>query len=79
MVGLPDTLTINEWESLRDGKTAMCAFGCIKYTSMGRPHETAVCYVFRFHWGGVITATDGTVLNPPGFEIGGPSAYNRST
>jgi hypothetical protein len=70
MVGLPQTLNVNEWESLRDEQTAMCAYGFIGYESLGGQYATAVCYVYRFHWGGVITATDGTRLNPPGFEIG---------
>jgi hypothetical protein len=78
MVGLSRDLAKDEWESMRDGKTLMCAYGKINYESLGKDCETAVCYIFRFH-GGVITATDGTVLNPDGFEVGGPRAYNRHT
>jgi hypothetical protein len=79
MLGLSRNLSLNEWEDLRDQNTLMCAYGRIKYDSLGHDRETAVCYVFRFHFGGVFTSTDGTVLNPHGFEIGGPAAYNRST
>jgi hypothetical protein len=78
MVSLPQTLNVSEWESLRDEKTVMCAYGLIKYDSLGKHKETAVCYVYRFHWGGVFTSGDGTVLNPSSFELAGPPAYNRS-
>ncbi|HVN06727.1 MAG TPA: hypothetical protein VMT86_20050 [Bryobacteraceae bacterium] len=80
MVGLPNTLTPQEWESMRDFQTLMCAHGFIQYEdAFNRKRETAVCYIYRLQAGGVITATDGTVLNPDRFEIGGPAEYNRTT
>jgi hypothetical protein len=81
-LGLPNIImTLSEWENLRDKKTLMCAYGCIWYRdSFGRDRETAVCYVYRFHHGVGIHASDGTRLDPPGFEIGGGlPVYNRST
>jgi len=76
----PPTMTEEEWEKLRDGKTIMCAYGFIKYKdAFGWKRKTRVCYIYEFKWGGVITAPDGTVLNPPGFRVGGPLEYNRAT
>ena len=73
-------MTEGEWLKLRDGKTVMCAFGIIEYEdSFGRKRETRTCYVYDFAWGGVIKSPDGTVLNPSGFRIGGPSAYNKAS
>ena len=79
-VGLVQQMTEGEWLKLRDGKTVMCAFGIIEYEdSFGRKRETRTCYVYDFAWGGVIKSPDGTVLNPSGFRIGGPSAYNKAS
>lgn len=73
-------MTKREWPKLRDGETVMCAFGIIEYEdSFGGKRETRTCYVYNFAWGGVIKSPDGTVLNPPGFRIGGPPAYNQTT
>jgi len=73
-------LTEEEWVKLRDGQTLMCAYGIIKYEdAFGKERETKVCYFYRFRWGGVIKAPDETVLNPSGFLIGGPAAYNKAT
>src|SRR5271157_217108 len=80
-IGLdPLTLTEEQWVKLRDSEMIMCAYGVIKYRdAFGRNKETRTCYVYNFAWGGVITAPDGTVLNPPGFRAGGPSGYNKAT
>jgi hypothetical protein len=76
----PPTMTEEQWEKLRDGKTIMCAYGFIEYKdAFGWRRKTRVCYIYEFKWGGVITAPDGTVLNPPGFRVGGPPAYNEAT
>ena len=76
----PPTLAEEQWVKLRDSETIMCAYGFIKYEdAFGRKKETRTCYVYNFAWGGVITAPDGTVLNPPGFRVGGPSGYNKAT
>jgi hypothetical protein len=81
MVRLQQTLNVNEVESLRDENTVMCAYGFIKYDSLGKHNETAVCYVYRFHWDADFTSADGAVLDSSasGFELAGPPAYNRST
>jgi hypothetical protein len=69
-----------EWENLRDERTLMCAHGFIKYIDpFAEQRETRVCYVWDFQWGGVFTSLDGTPLNPVGFRISGPEAYNRCT
>jgi len=73
-------LSEHEWFDLRDGKTIMCAYGFIVYRdAFKREKETRVCYVYNFSNGGVIKSIDGTVLNPPGFRIGGPTGYNHAT
>jgi hypothetical protein len=75
----PPTLTEEQWLNLRDNKAIMCAYGFIEYKDVfGREGKTQACYVYDFAWGGVITAPDGTRLNPPGFRIGGPRAYNQA-
>ena len=74
----PPALTEEQWIDLRDGNTIMCAYGSIRYEdAFGRMRETRTCYIYDFCWGGVITAPDGTRLNPPGFRVGGPPGYNR--
>jgi hypothetical protein len=74
------TLTAEQWVDLRDSETIMCAYGFIKYKdAFGRKKETRTCYVYNFAWGGVIAAPDATILNPPGFRVGGPSGYNKAT
>lgn len=76
----PPTLTEEQWLKLRDSETIMCAYGFIEYKdAFNRGGNTCLCYVYDFAWGGVITSTDGTVLNPPGFRLGGPSAYHETT
>jgi hypothetical protein len=76
----PPTLTEEQWVKLRDGNTIMCAYGFIEYRDVfERKKEIRVCYLYEFRWGGVIKTPDGTVLNPPGFRIGGPRAYNKVT
>ena len=77
-VRLAQTLNLNEGESLRDEKTVVCAYGFIKYESMGEHKETAVCYAYRFHWV-VDFASSATVAESGGFELAGPAAYNCST
>jgi hypothetical protein len=59
----------------------MCAYGFIKYDSLGKHNETAVCYVYRFHWEADFTSADGAVLDSSAsrFELAGPPAYHRST
>lgn len=75
----PPTLTEAQWLDLRDGKTIMTAFGVVKFEdAFGRSKETRVCYAYDFAWGGVITAPDGTRLNPPGFRPAGPPQYNKT-
>ena len=76
----PPTLTEEQWVKLRDSETIMCAYGFIEYKdAFNRDGRTRLCYVYDFAWGGVITSTDGTVLNPPEFRLGGPSAYHETT
>jgi hypothetical protein len=80
-IGLdPPTLTEEQWLKLRDGDTLMCAYGFIEYKdAFENERKTRFCYVYHFAWGGVITSTDGTVLNPAGFRLGGPSGYHETT
>jgi hypothetical protein len=74
------TLTEQQWIDLRDQKYIMCAYGIVRYEdTFGGQRETRVCYGYDFAWGGVITAPDGTRLNPPGFRLIGPPQYNKAT
>jgi hypothetical protein len=73
-------LSIDEFQELRDGAKIMCAYGFLEYKdAFERTAETRFCYVYDFQWGGVMTAPDGTVLNPQGFRLGGPPQYNKAT
>ena len=73
-------LAPKEYNDLNDGKTILCAYGFIKYTdAFGGKRETRACYVYHVPRGGILKSPDGTVLDPEGFQVGGPSAYNKAT
>jgi len=62
------------------GEIAFCAYGRIEYEdAFKRKGITQVCALYYPLRGGVIKSPDGTVLNPPGFRIGGPPGYNYNT
>ncbi len=67
-----------EWDDLCNGKKVLCAYGCIEYEDIfKRPRYTRVCCIYHFGLGGVFASPDGTILNSPGFRLGGPIAYNE--
>jgi len=74
-------LTLDQASDLRDGKTLLCAYGCVDYLdAFKRKRKTQVCAIYNFAFGFVVTSPDGsTVLNPPGFRAGGPKGYNEVT
>lgn len=73
-------LSSEEFEELKRGDKIMCAYGFIEYRdAFDRPGKTQFSYVYDFRWGGVRTSPEGTVLNPPGFRLGGPAEYNKAT
>jgi hypothetical protein len=73
-------ITQSQWSDLQDGKTVLCAYGCIEYEdAFRRPHHTRVCSIYHSGDGGVFESPDGTRLNPPSFRIGGPKTYNEYT
>ena len=75
----PPLLCEQEWNDIWDRKVCICAYGYVRYTdAFDRKHETRVCYVYEIS-PGIITAVDGSHLNPDRFKIGGPSAYNKAT
>jgi hypothetical protein len=77
-IGRP--MTDLEMNDLNEGKTILCAYGFIKYTdAFGRWRETRICFVYYIPSGGVIRSPDGREINPEGFRIGGPDAYNKAT
>jgi hypothetical protein len=79
-LSLKAPLNEEEWVELRDGKTIMCTYGFLEYEdAFGRKNNTRFCYVYHFQWGAVLQSPDGTVLNPPGFRLGGPPLYNEAT
>jgi hypothetical protein len=56
------------------------SYGRVEYEdAFKRKGITQFCAIYRSHSGGVIKTPDGTVLNPVGFHIGGPPAYNFNT
>ncbi len=62
------------------GNVVFCAYGRIEYEdAFKRKGTTQVCALYYPRRGGVIESPDGTVLNPPGFRIGGPPGYNYNT
>jgi hypothetical protein len=66
--------------AVTQAKAAWCAYGKIEYEdAFKRKGTTQFCAVYSPQLGGVIASPDGTVLNPPGFRIGGPPGYNYNT
>jgi len=73
-------LTAKKFVELEDGKSLLCAYGCVEYKdAFGRNGRTQFCLIYKFTFGGVLRSPDGTVLNPPGFRQGGPRGYNEVT
>jgi hypothetical protein len=73
-------LDVKQFEDLKFSRAFLCAYGRIDYLdAFKRKRMTQVCVIYNFAWGGVATSPDGTVLNPPGFRMGGPEGYNEVT
>jgi hypothetical protein len=48
-------ITDQQWLDLKDGKTTLCAYGCIEYEDVFRKlRHTTVCSIYRFNLGGGI-------------------------
>jgi hypothetical protein len=73
-------LSSDQFARLRDGKEVVCAYGLIEYLdAFKRKGTTQICAVYDFAFGGVFSSPDGTILNQPGFRMGGPKGYNEVT
>jgi hypothetical protein len=73
-------MTAEQFADVQNRNAVLCAYGCIEYLdAFGRKRTTQVCAIYNLGLGGVITSPNGTVLNPPGFLLGGPEAYNKVT
>lgn len=58
----------------------LCSYGRIEYEdAFGSKSVTQFCAIYEPQLGGVVKSPDGIVLNPRGFRIDGPSAYNFNT
>jgi len=73
----PNTELKSSLYQVRMGGAFLVSYGRVEYQdAFGRNGVTQFCAVYRPPTGGVIKSPDGTDLNPVGFHIGGPSAYN---
>ncbi len=74
------SLDQNKKEMLANGDIVFCGYGYLQYIDVfGKKRETRTCYIYYIQHGGVMKGPDGIVLNPDGFYMGGPPAYNRAT
>jgi hypothetical protein len=73
-------LTPEQKNRLNNSEIILYAYGFLKYQdAFGKERVTRVCYVYHLQQGGIMTTPDGVVLNPEGFRVGGPPAYNEAT
>lgn len=76
----PTTALVNKLTQLSIGHAFFVSYGKVEYEdAFKRRGVTQFCAIYRPRTGGVITSPDGTVLNPPGFYVGGPTGYNYNT
>ena len=74
---VPNTELKSSLYQVQMGGAFLISYGRVEYQdAFGRSGLTQFCAIYTPYRGGVISSPDGTVLNPVGFHIGGPSAYN---
>lgn len=76
----PNTRMMDAVAPVGVGKAFFCSYGRIEYEDAFR--RKGITQFFAIYYpsrGAVFKSPDGTVLNPPGFRIGGPPGYNFNT
>jgi hypothetical protein len=76
----PDYPLESNLYQIQMGGAFLVSYGRVDYRdAFGRNGATQFCAIYKPPTGALITSPDGTVLNPTGFRIGGPSAYSWNT
>jgi len=76
----PNTILSDRLTHVAMGSAFLVSYGRVEYEdAFKRKGSTQFCAIYHPPGGGEIRSSDGTLLNPPGFRVGGPPGYNYNT